>query len=295
MRPVTLAPEAARRSSIGVLTTVALGLLLAALYVSVVRDLLAVWRDVPYYSYGVLIPLFSAFLAWERRDRVRGTVVGWRPALLLVATGIGVLRVGSVSESLTVQVVSIPVTLAGLGLFALGRERFRPLAAPVAFLTFMTPLPPGVIPELSLPLQRLAAVFAASALHLLGIPATRNGLLIHLARVSIHVTEACNGLRFLLAMLVVGTAFAWLTQRTTRARVAVIVLAAGAAVVANLLRVAGTAVAAEVWGPAAASGTVHVAFGKVVYGLMLVPFTAGVLWLRRVSSRRSTRAPGPQS
>jgi exosortase len=289
MRPVTLAAEASRRSSIAGLTTVGLGVVLGMLYASVLRELLAVWRDVAYYSYGVLIPPFSAFLAWEQRDRVRGPVAGWWPALLVMAAGIGLLRVGAMSESLTVQVLSIPVTVAGLGLFALGPVRFRPLAAPIAFLTFMTPLPSAVIPAVSLPLQRLAAAFTGASLHVLGIPATRDGLLIHLSRTSIHVTEACNGLRFLLAMLVIGTAFAWLTQRTMRGRVAVIVLAIGAAIVANLLRVAGTAVAAERWGPAAASGTAHVAFGKVVYGLMLVPFAAAVLWLRRVSSPRSTR------
>jgi exosortase len=254
---------------------------LALVYTPVVRHLVGVWWDVPYYSYGMLIPLFSGFLAWERRERVRGAAVAWRPGLLLVAAGLGGLAVGSLYESLTVETLSIPVTLAGLGLFALGRARFRALACPIAFLAFMTPLPAATIAEVSPTLQRLAAIFTTATLHLLGIPATRDGLLIHLDRVSIHVTEACNGLRFLLAMLVVGSAFAWLTQRTMPARVGVIVLAAGAALVANLLRVAGTAVAAELWGPAAASGTVHIAYGKVVYGLMLLPFAAGVMWLRR--------------
>jgi exosortase len=119
------------------------------------------------------------------------------------------------------------------------------------------------------------------ALRLLGVPVTRDDLFLVLPSVTLHVTEACNGLRFLFAMLVVGTAFAGTTQRRPL-RAAVIVLAAAAlAVLANLARVTGTGVMAELWGADAAIGLPHHVWGKSVYAATLVPLAALVVWVRR--------------
>jgi exosortase len=286
-----LAAPARARPASRVVLTVALTLALAIAYVPAAGALARVWRDVNYYSYGCFIPFFSAYLAWEARRRIAGPAVGSLAGLGVIAAGLGLLAVGSASASLTIEVLSMPVSVAGLGLFRLGPARFREIRAPVAFLALMTPLPRPAIDALSLPLQWLAALFTGAALDALGIHAVRHGLLIHLDGVSIEVSEACNGLRFLLAMIVVGAAFAWLTQRGALRRGAVVALAVVTAIAANLVRVAGTAVLAHAWGAGAASGAAHVAYGKVVYALMLVPFAAIVVWLRR-GDREAGEAPG---
>ena len=51
---------------------------------------------------------------------------------------------------------------------------------------------------------------------------------------------------------------------------------------------AGTAVLAHAWGPEAATGFFHMTYGKVVYGVMMIPFVAGVLWLRRGAEASET-------
>jgi len=61
------------------------------------------------------------------------------------------------------------------------------------------------------------------------------------------------------------------------------------ALVANLVRVAGTGFIAYHYGAAAASGAAHVVWGKVVYLTMLVPFALGVIALRR--GRRAVAEP----
>jgi exosortase/archaeosortase family protein len=53
------------------------------------------------------------------------------------------------------------------------------------------------------------------------------------------------------------------------------------AVVANLARVTGTGVMAELWGARAAVGLPHIVWGKVVYVAALVPFVALVVVMRR--------------
>src|SRR5207237_3342188 len=132
---------------------------------------------------------------------------------------------GAATTSLTLRALSLPIVLTGLALALLGPALARRLAFPIGFLVFMAPLPEGTLPALSLPLQRLAAEVAEHALRALGITVDRNDLFLRLPSVTLHVTEACNGLRFLLAMLVVGVAFAATTQRRPLPRAAIVVAA----------------------------------------------------------------------
>jgi exosortase len=198
------------------------------------------------------------------------------------AAGLAVLAAGTQTEILAVRALSLPIVLAGIGLFALGPAGFRPVAFPVGFLVFMTPLPDPALAALSAPLQSIASVIATAALNAIGIPAVREGLFITLPAVVLHVTEDCNGLRFLLAMAVIGVAFGALTQRTLRFRLLVVFLALATGLVANQFRVTGTGVVAHVWGRDAATGMAHLVYGKAVYFATMVPFVLAVLWLRRV-------------
>ena len=265
-------------------TVVALGLALAlgALYAPVLRAVMTLWMEVSYYSYGFLVPLFSGYLAWDaRHELARRPSAPARAGLGILGAGLALLGAGIHGESLTTQTASLPLTLAGALVLTVGPARTRALAFPLAFLVLMAPLPEGALRALSLPLQHVAAVVGEWMLWLVGVPVTRAGLFLMLPSVTLHITEACNGLRFLLAMAVVGVAFAGTTQRGWRRRALVIAGALVAALVANWLRVAGTGVMAELYGREAASGVYHVAWGKVVYVGMLAPFALLVLALRR--------------
>jgi exosortase len=270
---------------------------LALLYTPVVLELAGVWWRVSYFNYGFLIPAFSAWLVWESRDALAraATLARWWPGLGIVVAGLGALGAGFGVDSQMLRALSMPVVVAGLGLHALGPAGFRPFAFPTAFLVFMTPLPDPAIAKISLPLQQLAASVATVALNAIGIRAVQDGLYVALPTVVLHVEESCNGLRFLLAMLVVGVAFGWMTQRTTARRLGVVAVAVVAAIVANLLRVTGTGVVAHHFGRDAATGVAHLVYGKVVYLVMMVPFVTTVLLLRRgTGSPAHEEVPGRQ-
>lgn len=265
------------------------------LYAGVAGALLDLWLAGSYYSYVVLVPLFSGWLAWEGRHRLAGAAAWWWPGLAVVAAGIALLTAGDAAGSLTVQALSLPVTLAGIALVALGPTRFGAVAFPIAFLVFLTPLPEGAIPRLSLPLQRLAAEGAAASLTLLGIPFARDGLFLHLQPVTLHISEACNGLRFLLAMVVLSVAFAGAVLAGTGPRLVLLASGVVLALAANQVRVTGTAVLAHAWGPDAATGLVHIAWGKVVYAATLVPFGALALRLRATRAGPDARPRAPSA
>jgi exosortase len=280
------AGAAARRAPLaGPALAAAIAVTLAVTGAPVARDLLGVWWNNPYYSYGVLIPIFSGYLIWESRARLAGQPAWWPAGLALAAAGVALCALGRAAESLAAGTLGLVIAVIGLALAVLGPVRARMVGFPLAFLALATPLPKAAIEAASLPLQHLAAGFTHGVLGLLGIPAELDGLFIRLEGVDVHVSEACNGLRFLLAMVVVGVAFAAMTQTGTPRRLAVVALAVGLAIGANLLRVAGTALVAHAWGPEAATGTAHLVYGKVVYAFALPPFVGAVLWLRGRSAR----------
>jgi exosortase len=264
------------------LVLAALGVALVALYAPALGAVVAVWTQNPYYSYGFLVPLFSLYLAWDARGELaRRPLAPSRAGLAVTGAGLGLLLAGTRHGSLATQVLSLPIVLAGALVLTLGTARTRALAFPLAFLAVMAPLPDGVVPALSPPLQQVAAVAGEWMLWLVGVPVTRDGLFLRLPSVTLHITEACNGLRFLLAMAVVGVAFAATTQTCWGRRALVVAGALGAALAANWLRVAGTGMLAELYGPAAVSGVYHVAWGKAVYAGVLVPFAMLVASLKR--------------
>lgn len=266
------------------LAAAALGIAVLALYAPVLRALVALWTDIPYYSYGFLVPLFSIYLAWDARGEMASRPPApSRSGLGVLAAGLAVLVTGMLSGSLTVQTVSLPIVITGALVLTIGPARTRLLAFPLAFLVFMAPLPEHVLPALSLPLQHVAAVVGEWMLWLVGVPVTRHGLFLTLPSVTLHITEACNGLRFLLAMVVVGVAFAGITQTGWRRRALVVAGALAAALVANWLRVAGTGIMAQLYGHEAAGGVTHIVWGKIMYAAMLVPFAMLVVALRRRS------------
>jgi len=93
-------------------------------------------------------------------------------------------------------------------------------------------------------LQRATAWLAAAILR-----APREGVTIRMPRVRVEVAEACSGLQTLILLLSAAALIAFVQRHVAwRALVTCMVMAVILALVANALRVAGTAVGLEHWG-----------------------------------------------
>ncbi len=269
--------------------------LLILLYHQVMFRLGSDWYVDPDYSHGFLVPLMSAYFAWERRDVLWQLPV--RPSLwgaALMFLGLSALVLGSVGAELYLQRSSIVLVLAGLILLLLGREHFRLLAFPVAFLFFMIPLPSIVMNAVAFPLQLFAARVAAFCLYSFSIPVLREGNIIMLSGTTLEVAEACSGIRSLQALLTLGTVYAYFSQTLIWKRWTLVLPSIPIAIAANVIRVSGTGFLSEYWGPEAAQGFYHTFEGWLVF---LVAFTlllgCGAL-ISRIgnNSKQTTRAAG---
>ena len=264
------------RSGVGtvVVPAVVFAGLLGLIYYDILFRMGVQWYADPDYSHGFLVPFLSAYLVWERREKLLAMPVVpsiWGVGVL--GFGLSMLFIGSIGAELYAQRTSLIVVLAGLVLLVLGREFLRVLMFPIVFLLFMVPLPAIVVNAVSFPLQLFAAKTATFCLFNFGIPVLREGNVIVLAGTTLEVAEACSGIRSLQALLALGTVYAYFSQRAMWKRWVLVLMSIPIAIVANAFRVSGTGVLAHYFGIEAAEGFYHTFSGwlifVVAFGLLL--------------------------
>jgi exosortase len=263
-----------------------LGLLLVAIYHDIGLRLVRQWYDDPDFYHGFLVPLLSAYLAWDRRAEwlpLPARPNPWGAALL--GAGLLMLMLGLGGAELYLQRTSFIVVLAGLVLLLAGTAILRRLAFPILFLLFMVPLPAIVINAVAFPLQLLAAKTATFCLFNLGIPVLREGNIIALAGTRLEVAEACSGIRSLQALLALGSIFAYFSQSQPWKRWTLVVLSVPIAITANALRVSGTGVLAQYWGAAAAEGFYHTFSGWLIFVVALLMLLGCGALLSKIGTR----------
>lgn len=257
-------------------------LVISAAYFPVVNELVRDWIRDPNYSHGFLIPVVSAILFWKGRNarrRLPRTPSNWGLLGILVAATMLVL--GSAAAEVFTQRVSLIILLASLALFLFGWRWLRSVSFPIAFLLLAIPLPYVIYYSLTSPMQGFAAKCALGGLKVVGVPALREGNIIHLQGTSLEVAEACSGIRSLYSFLALGALLAYSMSIPLWGRIVVFLLTIPLSIAANAFRVWASGLSAELIGPEATRGTTHELFGLIVFAT-----TLGVLLLFRYGARK---------
>jgi exosortase len=247
-----------------------LGGALAWAYGPVIAQLVAQWRHDENYSHGFVVVPAALFIAWQRRESIREAPS--RPAVwgaALVAISLVIYIAGRLGAELFLTRISLIGVLAGAIAFIWGRAHLRILAFPLAFLLFTVPLPSIVFNQLTLPLQLVASSAGESIIRAVGVPVLRDGNVLQLPSRTLEVVEACSGMRSIVSLLMVATLIGYFFERRSAVRVLLVLAAVPIAIVANALRVAGTGLASEWIGPAAAEGFFHTFSGAVLFAIAL--------------------------
>jgi exosortase len=243
-----------------------LGILLAALYWKIVPAMAVQWWDDANYTHGFLVPLFSLYLVWRQRSRLRTLPrTGSSLGIPVLVAGAALLYLGDLGADNFLMRSSLIVIIAGLILFHLGKPILRAVMFPLAFLLFMVPWPGVVFYAVTFPLQRLAAEQAAWALEMLGVPVLLDGNVIHLAQLSLGVTEACSGIRSLISLFAGASAWAYLLLPVGWSMVFFVAATLPITILANAARVVLTGLIGQTFGVEYASGFFHEFAGLVIY------------------------------
>ncbi|OAI41163.1 hypothetical protein AYO40_03725 [Planctomycetaceae bacterium SCGC AG-212-D15] len=212
-------------------------------------DLVHRWSTESQYSHGFLVPLFSLFLIWDKRQVLSNRCarivknLKFEPlGLAVIGLGIVIRLAGTYLFYPILDAVSLVPCLAGLVLLLGGRDLLRLLAAPLAFLLFMFPLPYQLESALAGPLQRAATLASVYVLQTLSMPALAEGNVIVLNELRIGVVEACNGLSMLVTFFALSAAVALLTRRSWIYKSMALLSAVPLALAVNVLRIVVTAI-----------------------------------------------------
>ena len=178
--------------------------------------------------------------------------------------------IGVLGAELFLSRTSLIFLLAGMVVQFLGWAHLRAMAFPVAFLFLMIPVPAILFNQIAFPLQLLASQFAASFLQFAGVPTLRQGNVIQLPVMTLEVVEACSGIRSLVTLLTLAIIYGYLLESSIWKRVLLALSSIPIAVLANALRIVGTGLLGEYWGPEKAQGFFHSFSGWVIFVVALL-------------------------
>jgi len=228
-----------------------LAVLMVAAHIWQLQLLVRKWVSDPDWTHGFIIPLFSLYLLYSRRDElmtVRRKTDFWGYLGLIIAVlalAAQPLCVFPIRNYWLMQIAMVGV-LFGVVLYLGGSSVIRLTWLPILFLLFALPIAPNLYVKISLPLQEVAAKGAALFLRLLRVDIksvassltliSRRGLERHLT-----VAEACNGMRLLMAFCALAVAMAYLDYKPIWQRAILVAAGVPIAILCNIVRVAITA------------------------------------------------------
>jgi len=269
-----------------------LAVLIGALYYRIAGMLILDWWKDPNFSHGFLIPVFSAFLVWQRRKQL--ALLRPKPSwfgLVVVAGSLMMLIVGVLGAEFFLSRSSFIFLVAGLVIYFLGWNYFRAMVFPWAFLFLMVPIPTIIFNQVAFPLQLLASRLASGLLELVCVPVLREGNVILLPAMPMEVAEACSGIRSLMSLVALALVYGYFLEPKLFRRVLLVLGAIPIAVIANSLRVVGTGLMAHWWDPEKAEGFFHTFSGWVIFVLSLLLLFAVHRAMGLLDRHRTGREP----
>jgi exosortase len=200
------------------------------------------------YQHGPLVPAFSLFLLWYRREMIipfagRGSMWGLPFFAIWAAMRWAAVffNFGSLPE------YSVIPFFLGLALFVGGWQALRWAWPAIVFLMFMVPMPGDVQGLISQQLQYIATKISVFVVQTLGIPAMQEGHWIRLTDDrKLNVEDACSGLRMMMMFVAMCVGAAFIVRKPLWEKLFILASAIPIAVLGNVMRIVVTAVGSEV-------------------------------------------------
>jgi exosortase len=253
--------------------------LMVVLFAGVLADMAHDWWTEPAWSQGMLLPPLALYIAWIQRSQILSCAATTdQRGVFLTGLACVTYVLGRLASEFFLTRISFVILLAGLIWTFWGLGRLRRLVLPLLLLASMVPLPVMIYNSLAGPLQLLASEGATQIAQSVGVSVFRDGNVIQLAGVTLGVAEACSGLNSLSALIVGSLLLGYLFCSSWVARIALIVASVPLAIAVNVIRVAGTAILADL-NRDFAMGFYHTFSGWLVFvvGLGLLYLTARAL------------------
>lgn len=242
-------------------------------------DLATIYWTNTTFGHCLFVAPVIAWLVWQRREGLALVrPQGWWPGLALVAAGGLGWLLGDAAGVALFRHAGLVLMLQGMAVSVLGPNVSRALLFPLAYMAFLVPF--GDF--LEAPLQAVTVAQVMPLLHLFGVPASVDGVLITTSNGYFEVAEACSGSKFVIAMVAFGALVANVCYVSWGRRAGFLAMALVVPVLANGLRAFGTIYAAWWTSVEAATGMDHIVYGWFFFAAVMAAVLAiGWKWFDR--------------
>jgi exosortase len=231
-------------------------------------------------SYLTLIPFISAGVLFVERHKVFQSlrydkVLGSSLVVLSAGVALGTRLVMSASApvlQLSGDVLSLVLLWVAGFAFLFGRTASKAAYFPLLFLFLMVPLPSSILDRIAYYLQIGSAWITSGLFDLFGVPVLRDGLVFHLARVSIEVAKECSGIRSSMVLLVLALVIVHFCLRRLWAKAIFLACGLLVMILKNGIRIAALTLLAIYVDPGFLYGRLHQQGGVAFFllGLLLL-------------------------
>jgi len=244
---------------------------LLALFAPTWATMAMLWWDSSTFNHVLLVPAIIVWLVWQRAPELSALAPqAWWPGLIPLAGALLLWLLGDISGLATAEQLGAVVMLLSAVLMVLGPRVSVALLFPLAYALFLVPLGEELVPAL----QLITAELTIALTHASGIPAVIEGVFIDTPVGLFEVAEACSGVKFLVAMVALGTLVAHLCFHSWLRRAVFMVVAVVLPVLANGVRAWGTIYIAQSQGVEFAAGFDHIFYGWIFFGLVMAALLA---------------------
>ncbi len=272
----SLSPQGAFWLSAPVLAAAAAAVGIVLIHWSTAASIVAIWIRSETFAHGFVIIPLCAWLAYRKRGSIlRETARPWWPGLAIVFGAGGLWFVMSTADVLGITQFSLAFMVQAAIVTVVGLQVSRALMFPLAFLLFAIP-----VGEIFVPIMiEWTADFTIWALRLSGVPVYREGNHFVIPSGAWSVVEACSGVRYFIASVMVGTIYAAVAYRSPRRRAYFVAASIITPILANWLRAYMIVMLGHLSGNRLAVGVDHIIYGWVFFGVvMLLLFWVGSFW-----------------
>jgi exosortase A len=232
------------------------------------------WWDASTYNHILLVPPILAWLVRMRWPELAKLAPrAWWPGLALLGGGLLAWLAGTaVGVNLVSQLGAVMLLQAAV-LVLLGPRVAAGLLFPLAYMLFLVPFGDEIVPAL----QAITAEMAVALTQASGVPAQIDGVFIDTPAGLFEVAEACSGVKFLVAMVALGTLVAHLCFASWKRRALFMATAVIVPVLANGVRAWGTIYIAQSQGIEFAAGFDHIVYGWIFFAVVMA-LILGASW-----------------
>ncbi|OUR99181.1 hypothetical protein A9Q81_11425 [Gammaproteobacteria bacterium 42_54_T18] len=268
--------EVIKKSTLTMLRVpVVLCLVWVAVWVGVFSESLesvySVWMNSNTYTHCIFVVPITLYFIYQNRVEIlslppRPSYVVLVPMLLLQ----GLWLLGFAADIELFKHAAVFGMLSSFVVLLFGWQIAKVVWFPLVFIVFSIPVGEELVPSFQIITADLTVFF----LQLSGVAVFRDGLFITIPAGMFEVAEACSGIRFFVACVVMGAVIAYTSYHTIWKRILFFVFSMTLPIVANGLRAYGTILVAHLVDIKYATGADHLIYGWGFFALVVLILVA---------------------